>query len=235
MTNRIFNLYCDESRHTSDPKQPYIVIGALQCEREHKRVVVKKIHSLMAKYNAQGEMGWKRLSPNRAEFYQALLELFVMDDKLSFRCIVVDRNQLDHNKYNDGDSELGFYKLYYQMLVHWLQPGNIYNLYLDWQQNTCSTRFIDLRSVLLRKLSGRAKISCLEPVTSHTQPMIQLADLLMGAIGYQWNNLHKVDGASTVKIEFCNKLAHALGRTTLASGTLPSERKCNIFNWQGNC
>ncbi len=42
-----FNIYCDESRHTSDPRDAYIVIGAIACPREQKR---------KAKHNAQGEL-----------------------------------------------------------------------------------------------------------------------------------------------------------------------------------
>src|SRR5690554_4092864 len=118
-----FNLYCDESRHTSDPRDKYAVIGALQCPREEKKRIVGGIHALMAKYSTHGEVGWKRISPNRAEFYNSLLALFLEEPNLCFRCILVDRSALDHDKYNEGDSELGFYKLYYQMLIHWLKPG----------------------------------------------------------------------------------------------------------------
>lgn len=228
-----FNLYCDESRHTSDPSQNFAVIGVLQCPRDEKRRLVHRIHSLMSLHNVKGEFGWKKLSPNRREFYETLLELFVEESELNFRCIVVDKNSLDHDKWNDGDKELGFYKMYYQLLVHWLKPGNEYSIYLDWQQNSCSSRFEELRQVLIHKLSGRAKISCLEPVTSHTQPLIQLADLLMGAVGYQWNGLDSKPDKSLFKSGYAQKLANMLGRENLVQGTGPNEQKFNIFNWQG--
>lgn len=229
----VINVYCDETRHTSDPQDKYAVIGALACPREAKREIVHRIHSLQAKFNAHGEAGWKRISPNKAEFYDALLKLFIEDNRLSFRCIVINRNRLDHDRFNDGDSELGFYKLYYQMLVHWLKPSNEYRLYLDWQQNASSSRFSDLKTILTRKLTGRAHVLSLEPVWSDNQPMVQLVDLLVGAVGYAWNGRDTLDGASETKKRFIQYLAHQLGRARLNASTALTEDKFNIFNWQG--
>jgi hypothetical protein len=229
----VFNIYCDESRHTSDKADRYAVIGALQCPRDDKKALVHRIHSLQALYNAHGELGWKRVSPNRAEFYDKLLEIFLETPALNFRCIVVDRHNLDHEQYNDGSPELGFYKLYYQMLVHWLQPSQEYRLYLDWQQNASSSRFRDLKTILTRKLTGRAHVLSLEPVSSDNQPLVQLADLLIGAVGYAWNERDKAPGASKAKVALLRKLESGLKRSTLASGTPKGEVKFNIFDWQG--
>jgi len=159
-----FNIYCDESRHTSDPTQPFMVIGGVRCPRERKHDLVGQIHRMQARHNAHGELGWKRVSPNKAEFYEELLDLFANTPDLSFRCIVADRNKLDHDKFNGGDAELGFYKLYYQMLVHWLEKGQTYHIYLDWQQNQTQHRFHDLAKILTNKLRDHAGIACLEPV-----------------------------------------------------------------------
>lgn len=232
MTNKPLcemNIYCDESRHTSDPSDAFMVIGAISCPREQKREIVNKIHRLKGRFNAQGEFGWKRLSPNKKDFYWALIDLFKENEALSFRCIVVDRNGLDHDKYNLGDEELGFYKLYYQMLVHWLKTNCVYHLYMDWQQNKTQHRFSDLGFFLQRKLSGRAKVACLEPVTSKNQPLIELTDLFIGAVGYAWNNRQ----TSPTKIDFCNELAKAVGFKQLKVSTGRDSEKFNIFHFQG--
>ena len=224
-----FNIYCDESRHTSDPTQPYLVIGAVQCPRERKHEIVGRIHQLQARHDTQGELGWKRVAPNRLSFYEALLDLFASDPDLRFRCLVANRRELDDATYNDGDSELGFYKLYYQMLVHWLQPGNRYHIYLDWQQNAMQSRFSDLSLILSRKLSGRASIACLEPVTSDKLPLIGLADILIGAVGYAWNGL----AGSPAKLRICEKLRDAAGTNTLAMTTPLTAHKVDIFRFTG--
>lgn len=225
-----FNIYCDESRHTSDPTQPFMVIGALKCPRERKQELVGRIHHLQARHNAHGELGWKRVSPNRTAFYEALLDLFANEPDLEFRCLVANRDKLDHERFNDGDAELGFYKLYYQMLVHWIEPGHTYHVYLDWQQNKQQHRFHDLAAALRGKLTHQAEIACLEPVTSSNLPLLGLADLLIGAVGYAWNGL----GNSSIKLRMVDLLAQAGGLGTLTRGTARANQKVNIFCFDGS-
>lgn len=225
----VFNIYCDESRHTSDISDRYAVIGALCCPRDKKRAIVHDIHLLKQQYSTQGEFGWSKVSPNKLDFYLALKTYFLNQPDLSFRCIVIDRTTLDHDRFNHGDKELGFYKLYYQLLVHWLEPRESYYLYLDWQQNSDKSCFANLREILKRKLSGRAHIVCLEPVDSEKQPLTQLVDLLIGAVGYQWNGRQ----ASQAKLEFCQQLANGLGKPSLQFSTPKAEPKFNIFPWVG--
>ena len=228
------NIYSDESRHTSGGDN-FMVIGAISCKRDDKRELVHKIHLLKKKHDAQGEFGWKRVSPNKKEFYFDLIDLFIEQD-LDFRCIVVDKRLLNDDIFNDGDKELGFYKFYYLMLKESLKSEFIYHIYMDWQQNREQHRFHDLKYILDKKLSGRAKISCLEPVTSTNQPLIELADLFIGAVGYQYNKRKE----SAVKVEFCTKLAKSLNKLNsnyfkynrLDTFTKRDEKKFNIFRWQ---
>lgn len=224
-----FNIYCDESRHTSDPSQPFMVIGGVKCPRDRKRELVGLIHRMQARHNAHGELGWKRVSPNRAAFYTELLEFFAAQQDLSFRCLVVDRNNLDHERFNGGDAELGFYKLYYQMLLPWLTQGNRHHIYLDWQHNRAQSRFHDLSKVLAVKLGGSAEVACLEPVTSANLPLLGLADVLIGAVGYAWNGLH----GSPFKQQLCAQLASIGGFQSLAVSTAKGAYKVNIFRFDG--
>lgn len=223
------NVYCDESRHTSNPEDPFMVIGALSCPREQKEAISHRINMLRKQHETWREFGWKTISPSRRDFYWALLDLFASEPNLSFRCLVVDRSILDHEQFNQGDEELGFYKLYYQMLVHWLKPACAYHIYLDWQQNKTQRRFTDLRDILRRKLTGKAKIECLEPVSSHHMPLIQLADLLIGAAGYAWNER----GGSSTKVAFCRDLARVANLSALKTTTALGADKVNIFHFTG--
>lgn len=228
--NGDINIYCDESRHTSDPADHFMVIGALACPREAKREIVHAIHCLQARHSARGEFGWSKVAPGKAAFFAELAQFFLADPRLRFRCLVADRTRLDHKHYNDGDDERGFYKLYYQTLSHWLEPGHRYHIYLDWQQNASQRRFADLGLILRRTLRGKAELACLEPVESDEQALIQLTDLLIGAVGYVWNQRQ----GSRAKLDFCAALASSLGKKSLRFGSrLDDDARFNIFQFTG--
>jgi len=189
------------------------------------------MHLLRAKWNTQGEVGWKRVSKNREGFYLALLDWFISNDELQFRCLVADKQSLHHDIHSGGDSELGFYKLYYQLLVHWLTPECSYRLYLDWQQNRQKDRFSELRRILGLKLSSRLQIVSLEPAESNELELMQLTDLLSGAVGYVWNQRDLSPNASKMKVKLARHLASSLGWPDLLYSTSPDEQKFNIFGF----
>ncbi|MHB8804612.1 MAG: DUF3800 domain-containing protein [Coriobacteriia bacterium] len=226
-----YNVYCDESRHTSNPGDRYLAIGALSCPRDAKRELVRELHVMRARWKTQGEVGWKRVSRNRTGFYLELIDWFAGHDELQFRCLLADRQSLNHDLYSDGDVELGFYKLYYQLLVHWLTPDCAYHLYLDWQQNSQKDRFAELRRILRLRLAGGAQVLSLEPVESHSNELMQLADLLTGAMSYTWNEADMSDKSSSLKVELLKRLAEHLGRADLKYSTPPDEPKFNIFSF----
>jgi hypothetical protein len=214
------NIYCDESRHTSDPSDRYMVIGAIGCERDQKRDIVRHIDTMRFRFDAQGEFGWKRLSPNKRDFYFELIEFFAANPSLAFRCIVVDRKS-----FVSDDEELGFYKIYYQMLHRWLSPNHEYYIYLDHKVNADKGRLPVLRQCLQKAHTIRA----LESADSKELGIMQLTDLFIGAVGYAWNERSE----SEIKVEFCAKLAASVKLPTLVFSTWPSVRKFNIFAFGG--
>jgi hypothetical protein len=51
--------------------------------------------------------------------------------------LIVDNHQINHQKFNQGDKEIGFYKFYYQLLFHcfgrryYLKDDDRFILHLD--------------------------------------------------------------------------------------------------------
>lgn len=223
-----FDVYCDESRVTSDRRDEFMVIGGLMCPTAKKRAIVRKIDDMRGFYGVQGEFGWKTVCPSKVEFFLALIDLFFSDPDLRFRCVVVSRSETDFK-----DDEERFRLIYYQVFNNWLDRRARYRLFLDRRVDT-RDRVSTLRRCLIDTRQFGESVRFVEEVESRENNMVQFVDLLVGAIGYAWNGRADVDGASEAKRKACRAICSRLGVLTLNHyKTGPGEEKFNVFHFLG--
>ena len=70
-----------------------------------------------------------------------------------------------------------------------------------------------------------------EPRPAKDRRLIQLVDILMGAVGYHWNELHLKENAKESKKYLAEYIAGKLGEKDLCFCTLASDRRFNIFRF----
>lgn len=102
-----------------------MLIGGLWVDNSHIEFMKSRIMDIRKTFSWSHEYKWKRLAKANIEQYKLLVDVF-FESEAAFHCIVIDNNRLDHKHWNDGDSELGFYKFYYTLLSNKLRPGNDY-------------------------------------------------------------------------------------------------------------
>lgn len=199
------------------------MIGSLWLPAEQRNELKQKINILRENHNTHGEIKWSKISPSRVAFYLGLVDLFFdYEDNLRFRCIAVDRTELNMSLH-DNDGELGFYKFYYQLLHHWVLDFNEYRFFCDAKSNRDLSRLGILKRCL-SKANLSATVSDVQFLPSHEVVLIQLCDMLLGAAS---SRINKTTGASTAKQAVLKQIEHRLGHPLAA--TVWSEKKFNIF------
>ena len=225
------DVYCDESRQdlltSQSPHSSSLLFGGLWVKRERRAEFNAQIRELRKTHNVLGEFKWHKVSPSRIEFYSALIDLFIAaGEDMRFRCLVVDRAAVDHS-FNNNDPELSYYKFYYQLLHHWIEPGGSYAIFCDLRSNRLRTRQGTLERVL-RRANTSATIERVQGVVSAESSLIQLSDLLLGAASTRLNAkvLSPSKEALVAQLETGLKLQNGL------KPTWRTERKYNIFKFQ---
>lgn len=221
----MIEIYCDESRpetlFSNNSRDRYMVIGGVWLEKSARKQVKNKINYLRKIHGIYGEIKWTKISPMSVEFYKDLVNYFFENTSIRFRCIVVDSTKVDLEKYHKSDSELGFYKFYYQLLVKWIEGNQNYLIYVDEKSNSDGTRLNELCRIL--NVGGLGTIENVWPINSKESVFVELADVLIGAVSNKYNS----QGNSRAKLDIIDLIEDYIGGPI--SGTAQGEKKFNVF------
>lgn len=223
-----FEVYCDESRpdllSSNRASARFMIIGSLWLESKDRSRFKRDVQQFRDRHRVGGEFKWQKISPSRVDFYRDIVAWFnAMGNSLRFRGIAVDQNQVNLKLYHEGDQELGFYKFYYQLLHHWIQDFNKYAIFVDYKKNRRRDRLALLQRCLdLANLSSR--VCRVQAIRSEESVLIQLADVLTGAVSYRLND--KIN-ANSCKFRVLEHLENMAGRRIVP--TNKGEQKLNVF------
>lgn len=96
--------------------------------------------------------------------------------------------------YNQTHAE--FYdKMYFQLLIHKLSSENSYNIYMDIKDSYSFIKAENLKKYLERDYDN---IRILQQIRSYESELMQLTDILMGAVNYKLRGLNKVTAKNKI-------------------------------------
>lgn len=225
-----YEIYCDESSpdllSTSNPRWPHMLIGGLWIQGSLRSELKERIAVLRQQHGVWGELKWSKISPSSANFYVDLVNLFFdSGHEVRFRSIVIDARSVDM-RHHGFDSELGFYKFYYQLLFHWMLPNQEYRVFTDLKTNRDRDRLKKLGEILGNARST-SRIAPIQALPSSEVVLLQLCDVLLGAVHFRFNTPNSESAAKRAVVEAVeNRIGHKI------ASTWHSEPKFNVFKIQ---
>ena len=210
-----YTIICDES----STKLRHLVLGSL--------IVLSHNHPLLSKefldwkkahnFNIESEFKWSKVSRRYLSHYKAIVDWFVEHlraNHLRFRAHVVDTGRKAYREYGNGDLEKAFYKVYYHLLINAVkrlaihEEGSKVMILLDDKTNRYPFRLNVIKKALNRALKRDLELDNLianvEPRRSsgaRGEILIQVVDILIGAIAFIRNGWYRRAKASSPKLE----------------------------------
>jgi hypothetical protein len=229
---RIFNVYCDESCHLEHDHIAVMAWGAVSCPSGDARAIAEAVRALKVAHGLAPnfEAKWSKVSPAQAAFYFALIDLFLDNERLRFRGLVVpDKSLLDHARFEQSHDEW-YYKMYFTMLRPIFTAPHRYRIYLDVKDTHGGPKTRKLHEVLANSLYDfdRECIERVQQMRSHESELLQLADVLIGALTYANRGL----ASSAAKIAIAERLRGRLGAHVLTRTSPFAATKFNILMWR---
>ena len=226
------NIYCDESCHLLNDGHEVMTLGALWCTLERRREISVRLREIKAKHGipTSTEVKWVKVSPAKVAFYHDWLDYFFDDDDLHFRAVIIpQKSALRHADFGQTHDEW-YYKMLFTLVSPLLKPENRHRIYIDRKDTHSATKAAKLHDVLCNDAYDfdRNIIERVQPVTSHESELLQLCDLLIGAVGYANRGL----SGSTAKTRLVTRVRER-SKLSLIRSSLLSATKVSLLRWEG--
>ncbi len=227
----LFNVYCDESCHMEHDQQKVMVLGAVWCPASLVPDVAERVRAIKRECGVKpaAEVKWHKVSPTNLLLHQKLVDLFFDTEGLNFRAVIVpDKSVLRHEDFNQTHDDW-YYKMYFVLLRAILEPKSPFRIYLDYKDTHGGSKVSKLEEVLRNSKydSSGQIVERVQIVRSHESVLIQMADLLIGAVAYANRGLSKSAAKQALVEEIRRRSGYALTKTTWMR-----ELKFNLLVWQ---
>jgi hypothetical protein len=207
-----------------------MVLGGIILSAHHLETFNRFMGNWRLQNRMTAELKWNKVTNQKYAEYLSLVDFFFDAARkrvLRFKCVVLDTHQIDYRTYHYGDKELGFYKFFYQLLLHSFgrhvaPKGRRLIVHMDQRQSRYGLS--DFRTILNRGMRKQYSLTedlvrVVESINSRLSDVMQVADILMGAVGFQWNDLPQKPGMRQAKIDLANHVARSAGLNSLKCAT----------------
>ena len=232
-------LFCDEAGKNTDR---YLTVGGLVVTARGAPIIRKEFTEICSRLQIASEVKWNRTKKGNYEKFREIVNLFfrlLSEGKMNFHCLIVDFARFDHNLRDDGGESQSLKRMYYQLILHRLckRYGKDSLLYAFPDKAKELRGLDDLKrglnsdSKLKFRHSGN-QLRAIEFRDSMKEPLLQLNDIILGAICYQKNRRNEEAGMGQFK---SNLAGYVLGRTGLTDYDSDTPRaKTDLSIWNFN-
>lgn len=225
-----FNVYCDESNHLENDNSNIMTLGAVYVEKQYVRQINEEIRHIKIKHNihVNDELKWTKISNKRLPVYSDLVRYYFDNDFLFSRTIIIpNKKGLEHERFQQSHDDW-YYKMHYGLVEYIVKRNSKYNIYLDYKDTHMFYKGKELHRVLNNKVwkFKNVEIKKVQPIRSHEVEIMQIVDILIGAIAYKNKGLT----TSNAKLQII-KLIEELSNQNLKYQSTLREKKLNRFIW----
>lgn len=230
-----YNIYCDESCHLEHDGINNMSIGAIWVSKANVPEINSRIREIKMKnkFNVKSEAKWTKVCKKHLQLYLDLVDLFFDISELKFRCLLIpDKSALDHERFNQTHDDW-YYKMYFEMLSYIFDNSNEYNTYIDIKDTNSYQKSQKLYEVCCNSIydfSGES-IRKIQPIRSHEVEIMQLVDILIGAVTYANRNFSENHIKSSAKLQVIERIKQRSSRN-ISKTSMLRDYKFNLFIWR---
>lgn len=210
-------LFCDEAGKDTDR---YLAVGGLVVAHSDVAAIRAEFIRRKTALGLNKEAKWNATRKPTLEKHRSLIKWtfdLIRKRELLFHCLLVDFERFDHGLREDGGKAESMKRMYYQLILHRLlkKHGREYDCYAlidKCNELTGLERFRTGLNTDSKRFKCDGALKVIEFRDSEKEPLLQMNDLILGAVCAHRNRRFEEAGAGQYK---ANLAGYVLGKFDL--------------------
>lgn len=230
--DQIWTKFCflDESGSLNNKNEPYFTLGILKMSQPY--YLQNKIFYERTKNNFHDEMKFNKLSNKNINFAKIIIDSLFNTKSLNFYSYTTSKNS-NYFQNNFSSNEWKAYEdITLKLMEAVLAEHEILVLIADYVTTPNEVKYEVNVKKIFNSTKNRLAISGVCRFDSKSNDLLQVTDLLIGAITYDLKFKNKLVSGDKYKIEFVEYLKNSLGINSFSDGF--KNYNFNMFVEKGN-
>lgn len=229
----------DESGQTANR---FMCVSGIVIRKERVDEVRADIERIKLAGGIESEVKWSKVTSHRLKTYRILVEYFfnlVRQNQAQFHALICDFSEFNHSK--NGGREGSVSRMLFQLALRkcclkygagadlhlFPDSGDHANLLMQYRYHMNNSA---RRHMPEDRASAELPVVHIEPTVSSTEPLLQLNDLILGAICYRRNERYDAPTASKHKKNLARLVALRANATTFYYNPKTFGRRFTVWN-----
>jgi hypothetical protein len=227
--------FCDETGTTDDT---YLAVGGVAIRASRANSIRAVLKDLARQCNVTREIKWSNTSDRRDNVHRAYVDyLFALiEDRQAHLHIRFSKmSEYDHQLSGARRKIDTVSKAYFQLLLH--RPGQFYcrtcDIFVYPDKGECTALLPRFRGPLNAHCRGRyghPAFCHIEPRDSENDPILQMLDVTLGAMGALRNERHNAPNAKKAKKDLAEYVLGKSGLSSVGGNSPRTNRTLSIWN-----
>jgi len=225
--DKIWTKFCflDETGTLSDQKDQYFTVGILKMSQPY--FLQRRLFFERSKIKFYDEVKFNKLSKNNVNFAKTAIDALFETRSISFYSYSISTKSDYYLKRFDQNPWLAYEQITLKLLDAALSQQEIVILLADYVTTPKDIRFEVEVKKKFNQYKGRLALAGVCRFDSKSNDLLQLTDLLIGAVTYDIKYTKKIVDGSKYKLEVVDYLKSKLGTETFIKGF--KNHNFNIF------
>jgi hypothetical protein len=223
----IWTKFCflDETGNLSDLEDPFFTVGILKMSQPY--YLQNKILHERSKTNFHDELKFNKLSKNNVEFAKFVIGALFDTKSLGFYSYTTNKKSQYFQNHFDGNQWIAYEKMTLKLLDSALSEQEILILIADHVTTPKEIQFEVNTKKNFNSMKKRLALAGVCRFDSKSNDLLQVVDLIIGAVTYDLKLSQGIVSGSKYKIELVDFLKENLGAQSFMDGF--RNRNFNIF------